>query len=235
MLTSQELPTTEWQLQILGGFRLSCGNQIVAISLSGQRLLALLAVCGPSPRYKVAGLLWPEVPERRALACLRTTVWRLRRLQLELTARPHPELTLPGDLAVDADNPASVVACWRNGSRHSAELLPGWYDDWILIERERVRQLLFRAGEQAAEDDLARGDPAGALGLAMAVVSIDPLRESAHRLVLRAHLAQGNRGEARRHIAAVHARMIAELGVPPSAAIRDLAGPEIAAEVPPGP
>jgi hypothetical protein len=122
-------PISEWRLQVLGGFRLSAGNTVVAIPLSGQRLVAILALRGPSPRCQVAGLLWPDVPEGRALGCLRTSMWRLRRLQLHVAARPHPELALPSGVAVDAHDPAGVVTSWRNGSRHSWELLPGWYDD----------------------------------------------------------------------------------------------------------
>lgn len=217
-------PLSEWRLHVLGGFRLTTGNKVVTIPLSGQRLVAVLALRGPSPRCQVAGLLWPDVPEGKALGCLRTTMWRLHRLQVDVAARPHPELALPSFVAVDAHDPASVVASWRNGSRHSSELLPGWYDDWVLLERERIRQVVLHASERAAEDSLARGEPEAALTLAMAAVAVDPLRESAHRLVVRAHLAEGNVSEARRHIADACQLMIDELGVPPSAGLRDLAG-----------
>jgi len=226
---------SEWRLQVLGGFRLSAGNTVLAIPRSGQRLVAILALRGPSPRLLVAGLLWPDVPEGKALGCLRTTMWRLRQLQLVVAARPHPELALPSGVAVDAHDPASVVASWRNGSRHSSELLPGWYDDWVLLERERIRQVLLHATERAAEDSLTRGEPEIALTLAMAAVAVDSLRESAHRLVARAHLAEGNVGEARRHVADACQLMIDELGVPPSAALRNLARPQSILDPPLGP
>ena len=215
-------PVNGWRLQVLGGFRLSTRNKVVAIPLSGQRLVAILAIRGRSPRLQVAGLLWPEVPEGRALGCLRTAVWRLRQLQLDVAARRHSELALPPDVTVDAHDPAGVVASWRNGSRYSSELLPGWYDDWVLLERERIRQVLLHATERAAEDSLVHGDPRTALNLAMAALAVDTLRESAHRLVVRAHLAEGNIGEARRHVAHVHKLMIDELGVPPSEGLWDL-------------
>ncbi|MGH3824079.1 MAG: AfsR/SARP family transcriptional regulator [Pseudonocardiaceae bacterium] len=229
VLTSPEdspRPISEWRLQVLGGFRLSAGNTVVAIPLSEQRLVAILALRGPSPRLQVAGLLWPNVPERRALGSLRTTMWRLRRLQLDVAARPYPALALPCSVAVDACDPAGVVESWQNGSRYSSELLPGWYDDWVLLERERIRQVLLHATERAAEDSLTRGEPEIALALAMAAVAVDSLRESAHRLVVRAHLAEGNVGEARRHVADVRQLMIDALGVPPSAALCDLVRPQ---------
>ncbi len=128
-----------------------------------------------------------------------------------------------------------MVASWRNGSRHSAELLPGWYDDWVLLERERIRQVLLHATDRATEDSLARGEPETALIVAMAAVAVDPLRESAHRLVVRAHLAEGNVGEARRHVADACQLMIDELGVPPSAALRDLAHSQSVSDPPRGP
>jgi DNA-binding SARP family transcriptional activator len=219
---NRPLLISNWRLQMLGGFRLSAGSMVVMIPASGQRLVAMLALHGPSPRLHVAGTLWPGVLEGRALGCLRTSIWRLRQLGFAIVTGPHSELALPAGIAIDAHDPAGVVEDWRNGLRHSAELLPGWYDDWVLMERERIRQVLLHASERAAEDFLARGDPVTALALAMATVAVDPLRESAHRLVVRAHLAEGNIGEARRHVADVCQLMIDELGVPPTAALRDL-------------
>lgn len=238
MLASTEgspLLINVWRLEVLGGFRLSTGGTVVAIPMSGQRLVAMLALRGPSPRLQVAGMLWPDAPEGRALGCLRTGIWRLRQLRLAITAGCHSELALPAEVTVDVDDPAGVVEDWRNGSRHSAELLPGWYDDWVLIERERIRQVLLHASERAAENCLARGEPAIALALAMGTVAVDPLRESAHRLVVRAHLAEGNVGEARRHIADVYQLMIDELGVPPSAALCRLVQPRSASAGKPPP
>jgi len=212
---------SKWRLQVLGGFQLSAGSTVVVIPRAGQRLVALLALRGPSLRPQVAGMLWPDVSEGRALGCLRTSIWRIRQLKFTIVTRPHSELALPADVAVDVHDPAGVVEDWRNSLRHSVELLPGWYDDWVLMERERVRQVLLHASERAVEDYLVRGEPATALTLAMATVAIDPLRESAHRLVVRAHLAEGNVAEARRHVSDVCQLMIEELGVPPSVTLRN--------------
>jgi DNA-binding SARP family transcriptional activator len=193
----------------------------VVIPRAGQRLVALLALLGPSLRPQVAGMLWPDVSEGRALGCLRTSIWRLRQLKFIIATRPHSELALSADVAVDVHDPAGVVEDWQNSLRHSVELLPGWYDDWVLMERERVRQVLLHASERAVEDYLVRGEPVTALTLAMVTVAIDPLRESAHRLVVRAHLAEGNVAEARRHVSDVCQLMIEELGVPPSVTLRN--------------
>jgi DNA-binding SARP family transcriptional activator len=79
-----------------------------------------------------------------------------------------------------------------------ADLLPDWYDDWLTIERERMRQLSLRLLEARARRALAEGDAPTAIQVALTALSIDPLRESATRLVIEGHLAEGNRCDARR-------------------------------------
>jgi DNA-binding SARP family transcriptional activator len=68
---------TSSELRLLGGFRLTVDGRTRRVSPSGQRLLALLALRGPHPRSYAAGTLWGDVSESRALARLRTAVWRL--------------------------------------------------------------------------------------------------------------------------------------------------------------
>ena len=74
------------------------------------------------------------------------------------------------------------------------ELLPDWDDDWLEDERERLGQLHLHMLEAQA-DRLAADDRFGlALDVALAALRIDPFRESAHRTVIRIHLAEGNLG-----------------------------------------
>ena len=76
------------------------------------------------------------------------------------------------------------------------DLLPGWYDDWVLLERERLRQLRMQALEAVAARLALLGRHGEALEVAYAAVRAEPLRESAHRTVVRVHLAEGNMAEA---------------------------------------
>lgn len=101
-----------------------------------------------------------------------------------------------------------------------AELLPGWYDEWVIFERERIRQRMLHALEVLSRTLLRAGRYGEAIDAAMDAVAVEPLRESAHRVLAEAHLAEGNFVEARR--AYVRYRDIArrELGVEPSAAFR---------------
>jgi DNA-binding SARP family transcriptional activator len=96
------------------------------------------------------------------------------------------------------------------------ELLTGWYDDWVLVERERIRQLRLHALESLALT--LAGQRRFALGLeaALAAVRAEPLRESAHRTVIQVHVLEGNVVEALRQ--AEHCRRLLrdELGLEPS-------------------
>ena len=98
----------------------------------------------------------------------------------------------------------------------------GWYDEWLLLERERLRQMRLHALEALAEQLVIAGDLPAAVHAALAAVAIDPLRESAHRALIRAHLAEGNRVEALRQLARLRHLLREELGVEPSSRAVDL-------------
>jgi DNA-binding SARP family transcriptional activator len=117
------------------------------------------------------------------------------------------------------------------GDPGQGELLPGWYDDWVLLEQERLRQLRLHALERAAHELSRRGLYGQALDTALSAVRLEPLRESAHAAVMRIHLAEGNVSEAMTHFEAYSGLLRAELGVPPSAGLtallRDRVPPEM--------
>ncbi len=97
------------------------------------------------------------------------------------------------------------------------DLLPGFYDEWAIIERERVRQRIMHALEALSETLTAAGRFADAIEAAMLATSVEPLRESAQRVLIKAHAAEGNLTEARRSYRAYHELVRRELGVAPSA------------------
>jgi DNA-binding SARP family transcriptional activator len=102
------------------------------------------------------------------------------------------------------------------------DLLVGWYDDWVLRERERLRQIRLRALEALSLRLLTSGDTATALEAALATVAIEPLRESAHGALIRAHLAEGNRAQALQHFTQLRLLLRVELGVEPSRQVVEL-------------
>jgi len=96
------------------------------------------------------------------------------------------------------------------------EVLPGWCDDWVLVERERLRQRVLHALEALSRRLVRAGRFADALEAAIVAVSEDPLRESAQRALIEAHLAEGNQSEACRIWQAYRDLLRRELGVNPS-------------------
>jgi DNA-binding SARP family transcriptional activator len=95
------------------------------------------------------------------------------------------------------------------------DLLPGWYDDWVLLEREQLRQRILHALEVMSYHLAAAGRYAEAVDAAMMAVSAEPLRESAQQALLEAHLAEGNWVEGQRVLESYRELLGRELGVDP--------------------
>ena len=104
----------------------------------------------------------------------------------------------------------------------AGDLLPDWYDDWLLVERERFRQLRLHALESLADDLALGGQFAAAAEAALAAIAAEPLRESAHRVLVRLHLAEGNFGEAIRQYETYAALLRHELDLDPSPNMQNL-------------
>lgn len=190
----------------------------VEISPASRRLITLLALRGPLPRHYVAFRLWPDHFEDQALACLRTTLWRLPRFDDAAFVRAEASMLRLGDtVEVDANRCCAEAAAWASDAappagldmnRFAADILPGWYDDWAIMERERFRQMRLHVLERLATWATCSGRFTEAIAAGLRAVEGGPLRESAHRCLVRAHLAEGNLDEAVRHVATY----LAELG-----------------------
>jgi DNA-binding SARP family transcriptional activator len=215
---------------LLGSFRIATADgEPMALSRSAQRLVAFLALTSPAPRERVAAALWPEVAETRAHANLRNVIWRLHRQDGGLLTLAGHHLSLADGIAVDVRDifRPDVVGNEGVGVSLAAtplerELLPGWVDDWVVVSRERLRQIILHRADAQAERLLAAGDFGAALQSALAAAAVEPLRESTHRLIVRAHLAEGNASEALRHYEWLARLLWDELGVRPSRQLRGL-------------
>ena len=115
--------------------------------------------------------------------------------------------------------------CWV--SWWGSELLPDWYDDWVLPERERLEQLRVKALERIARQALEAGDLELSVDAARAATDVDPLLEWAGELAIRAHLGRGDLGSALLEFDRYRDAVRDELGVPPSRAIRELIEPAL--------
>jgi DNA-binding SARP family transcriptional activator len=214
-------------LRVLRGFELLRDGEVVTLPMSAQRLVAFLALRRrPLHRVHIAGTLWTDGSEENANACLRTALWRLRRLRATVVTATSTHLRLAEDVRVDARDTAELAAAIVHGAdgRDDAvpqladvgELLPDWYDDWVVIEREQVRQLVIHALEHLSANARAAGRFGEATEAALAAVAQEPLRESAHRLVVEAHLAEANPGEAIRQYRLFADLLRSKLGLEPS-------------------
>lgn len=214
-------------LYLLDRFRLEYGATSVDVCAGGQRLLAYLGLRRHATRAVLAGTLWPDATEERAHGSLRTTLWRLHRERPPIVRSGGDTLSLEDTVHVDARalGESALRVVRSSGSLggdsaldllFSGDLLPGWYEDWVLFERERLRQLRLHALDSVAEHLAAQGQHALALEAALESVRMEPLRESAHRAVVSVHLAEHNVAEAVRHYKAFRTLLLAELGVEPS-------------------
>jgi DNA-binding SARP family transcriptional activator len=117
---------------------------------------------------------------------------------------------------------ASHVSIGRTVLCTRGELLPGWYEDWVIFERERLRQLRLHALDALAEWLTAQGHYAEALEAAMEGVRIEPLREGTNRTIIAIHLAEANAAEALRHYQFFRDLLRTEFGLEPSARLTDM-------------
>jgi DNA-binding SARP family transcriptional activator len=176
----------------------------------------------------VAFTLWLEKREERALANLRSMLWRLHDELDGIIATDSSEIALDPEITVDylvARRAALDVLEGRSGTLPSiyiGELLPGWYEDWVVTERERLRVLHLHALERQAEACLEEGDSGAAINAAMAATAMDPLRESAQQLMIRASLAQGNTADAIRIYDSYRSSLQQQLGLDPSPMLTEL-------------
>jgi DNA-binding SARP family transcriptional activator len=214
------------ELRLLGGFSLVDDGEQLELQPASQRLVAFLALAPAAvERAFTAFRLWPESTEDRARGNLRTTVWRLNRDRPSLVSSSRTHVWIGDEVWVDVVD-ALLEECVDVGEliapRLHEDLLPDWYDGWLDIERERMRQLRLHALEDRARRALQDGAVGSAVQLALRAIAIDVLRESAHRLVIEAHIAEGNIADAVRQYDRCSQALEEELGVEPSPALRDL-------------
>ncbi len=215
------------ELRLLNGFEVLRDGEPISLPMTVQRLVAFLAFQErPVQRVYVAGKLWLDVPEERAFASLRTALWRANQHRASLVVAVNSQLALAPAVAVDLRDASRQAHLLLKGDTSAdlsfrsvaltGEVLPDWYDDWLLIERERFRQLRLHALEALAVrlTELARYGEA--TETALAAIAGEPLRESAHRVLIAVHVAEGNPAEAVRHFRLCRELFLSELGLEPS-------------------
>jgi len=231
-------------LRLLGTFHASLDDQPIS-ALSQPRTQKLLAYLllhrrEPQSRHKIAFLFWPDSTDVQAQSNLRTQLTRLRR-QLPNADRyissnvATVQWRTDSDYVLDVARLEAVAARWGLGDAaidassaqtteeilalYSDDLLPTFYDDWLLIERKRLHELFSAVLLRLVTHHESRGELPRATRCAERLLRHDPLREEGYLALMRLYVAQGKRAQA----GAIYRQCVEilqrELQVEPSAAI----------------
>ncbi|MCU1408666.1 MAG: hypothetical protein JWM23_746 [Microbacteriaceae bacterium] len=214
-----------WQLELLGAWQLRRGAEVLEVPHRQQRLITVVAIKGQRSRSYLASSLWPDSSEGRAASSLRNTLWHMAHELPGLLEYHAGPIALADDVRVDVhdldhqfaavhfspDNAAETVEWLRR-----AELLPGWYDDWVVEEQERLLELRLDSLESLARSLLAHDQLEMAARAALAARMLQPLRESAYQLLIQAYLESGNQAAALDAYQSLSVRLRSEWLVEPS-------------------
>lgn len=220
-------------LRLLGRFELSSGNCQLRVRPSGERLLAYLAVrSDPVPRQEAAAALWPDCPDVRSAANLRSVLWRLPGRQDGGLVKSHARgIALMPGVSIDVDEISRQLSHCPVISEDVSipmlrqDVLPDWPEHWVVTTREWFRQIRLRALETLCDQHRAAGHLDSAMAAGLAAVTCDPLRESAHRRLTLIHISEGNFAEALRQYHIYQQLARSELGLQPSPQFRKLISP----------
>jgi DNA-binding SARP family transcriptional activator len=217
------------QLYLVGRFACRVDGSDLRLTPTAERVLAFLALARrPVRRHQLAGTLWPDVTDRQALARLRSALWKVPAAHRGALVEADPttvalHATATVDLYdLDRTEPSPDAA---GAPIPRGELLPGWCEEWVLVERERHRQLRLHALEDRSARACGLGRFGEALEAGLEAIAQEPLRESAYRRVIEVHLAEGNAAEALTQYETFRRLLRTELGLAPSDAMRALVRP----------
>lgn len=195
------------------------------LSLPARRLLAYLALRGGQvSRQRAVDELWPDLLEEAGRANLRRALWQLPRAWTECAGE---EILLQAD----CDLPLARIAIARAIAGEllgfddidllSADILPGWHEEWVIADQAAFHLIRVQALEAACRSFTRVNQFALAVHAGAAAVAAEPLRESAAEALIDAHLGQGNRFEAVQCFRTLAARLNEELGIDPDTALAE--------------
>lgn len=221
------------QFRLLGfpEFRLDGRPVELALRKAAALLIYLAEAGGPVAREVAAALLWPEADAEAARARLRRTLYKIRvAYGGQVITASATSLAVRAPLLVSADSRAFEYACNAGLLDAAVDLYTGDYlagfslpdcpefEEWAFFRREALRSRLVQALERLVEAGIAGGEPRAAVVHATRLAALDPLSESAHRHLIRAHLAAGDRAAAERQLEACARLLRDEFGMAPDPA-----------------
>ena len=237
------------RLYLLGTSRIQRHNLPIRLpTRKAQSLLAYL-VLHPTEhsREKLAALFWGDSTDQEAKHSLRVALAMLRShlgenllLAGRETVQINPDYLIWVDVLefearatqVLATNPPDPTAI--NLDLYQGDLLPDLYDDWVISERERYRQLYLDLLLHLAQHWRSQGEYRRVIDLASRVLAQDPANEAAHQHLMFSHFAAHDRNAALKQYEACVRSLRDELGVDPSPETQALYR-RIKSAPPPGP
>ena len=237
---SEVVTATRARIVLVGGPILELDGSIVATrGPTRQRSTLALAylLLGQGrrvPSDELAEAVWPEGPPASWTASLRKVVSDARTWlagaglgEVLSVADQAYRLDLPDWATTDVEEaalamvpepgrPVALAEARRAADLLSSQLLPGLDAPWLRVHRDQARQLRLGALEAMSEGLRVAGEHQEAIAAAREVIDVDPLRESAYRLVMAAHRDAGRIGSALRVYEECRNHLVEELGSPPS-------------------
>lgn len=222
------------EANLFGQFDLRLDNEPLQLSSRpAQTLLAYLLLNRDvvHARSRLAGLLWPDSDENSARQNLRNALYRLRQAigddylladrtsvgfntaapyRLDVALLEEGALPEEGEAGEGADDLTAAVSVYRG------ELLPGFYEEWVLLERERLRALFERRMKRLLDSLGIAGRWTDVERWAERWIGMGHVPEPAYRALMKAHAARGDlAGAVASYYRCVEA-LEEELGVSPS-------------------
>ena len=241
--------TQPWRIEMLGSFGVCLDTQRITRFKSHKAavLLAYLALypTHPHSRDELLTLFWPDDELDAARNRFRVTLSSLRRQleppnvspgdilqadRLTVSLRTQAlttdvqefEAALEGGLHAEEGEP-QIALLRRAVDTYHGELLPGFLDDWVLGERNRLAEQHQQALHRLVRGLVAVQDVAGALNYALLALQADPLREESYRDAMRLYAALGQPSAALHLYAELERLLVEKLEVRPGPATRHLA------------
>lgn len=235
------------RLHLLGEFLLiSDDTPLTSVDMPRlQSLLAFLVLhhTAPQPRSHLAYLLWPDSTDAQAHTNLRNVIHKLRQTlpnadsflradRQELQWQPNAPWTLDvqdfeqalaqaGEAKQAKDIVRERQALAKATELYLGDLLPNCYDEWVLPERDRLRQEFLRALERLMGLLEQERNYDAAISAAQRLLRHDPLHEAAYRHLMRLYAVSGDRVAALRVYHNCTTVLERELGAEPSRATRE--------------
>ena len=226
------------QIRLLGQFDVRLdGKRVLIPSRPGQSLLAYFAISAGTAhrREKLAGTFWPDTSDEIARKNLRQELWRIRKAicgnnlegsnylladEFTIAFNPHSDYWL--DVSHFEKPGLDIESLTSTLSLYQGELLPGFYEEWILLERERIRSIFDNKMEQLLARLIAAERWTAVQEQAERWLAMGSCQEPAYRALMLVHGARGDMAKVSHVYQQCMAALDEQLGLEPSAETRAL-------------